>query len=261
MSVLSVVATLVLLLGGCAAGGGTAHVGPPAGAGDPGVVALLEEALLTTAHLGEDFVVDDGDADEDDGGGLGCLGEAFDAIADEGGDGPGGSMAEGSWNADTDFGMPIVSEMLLEVGEDKASRGIAFLADELEGCDEIHVTDDDGSRIQLQVTQDDDAVEGADEQLNIVAAGTISAGGLELPFLLELRLASLGEHMVFLVYGNMAEAGPAGSQVMEAAVARAVAVLGGDEAPEVEGLLDDQVPDLSELEEDLGGEPDDGESA
>jgi hypothetical protein len=237
----------LVLLGACSTPGGHkgAVVGDPAGAPAAAQGGELEKALLTPEHLGNGFVPvpDEDDSDEGDDS-MGCLLTAFDELT--GGEHAQGDeddgTVDGSWAPRAEPQLPYVGEVLVPVGEEEAREGIQLIAESFEDCTEVDTTDEDGARLQLQVETDTETSDGADEQVNVVAAGTMSTAGMELPFLFEIRMAAVGDTVVGVFLGNISEPGPAGGALMDAAVERLVAVVAGEAPPEPEGLLEGEMP-------------------
>lgn len=247
-------AALLVVLGGC--GGGQEAVMGSAFGHDP----RLEEALLTAEHLGAGFVPDrDADEDDADDDSLGCLGEmgrALEERGEEGGPDQGVAFAQAEIDfvPDTDLGLPLFGELLVRMGRERAGEGLDIVTEEMADCHSVAETDEDGSRLTLSVETDAEQAEGTDRQVNVVASGTITAHGVEVPMLFEMRLAVVDDTLVAVFYGNLVARGDTGERLMQAAVDRFVAVMAGEEPPEPEPLLEGEQPQLP-------GVPDDEASA
>lgn len=242
-------ALALVLLGACSSSGDpqSAVVGEPAGA--PPAAAetkQLEAALLTPEHLGRGFVVVPDEEDDGEDSDMGCLLTAFEELTggEDAEDDEDDGTVDASWAPTAEPQLPYVGEVLVPVGAEEAREGVELIAESFEDCTEVDTTDDDGARMQLEVETDTVTSEGADAQVNVVAAGTMSTGGLELPFLFEIRMAAVGDNVVGVFLGNISEPGPAGGAVMDAAVERLVAVMAGETPPEPEALLEGELPDF-----------------
>lgn len=204
----------------------------------------LEEALLTTAHLGAGFVAvpdeEDGSEDSD----LGCLLTSFEELTGDDEESDDEDTVDASWAPGAEPGLPFVGQVLVPAGAEEAKAGIETIATSFEDCTKVDTTDEDGARLQLDVQTDTEASEGADEQVNVVAAGTMTMSGLELPFLFEIRMAAVDDIVVGVFMGNASGPGPAGAALMDAAVARLVAVQAGKTPPKPEPLMEGELPEI-----------------
>jgi len=234
-------ALALVLLAACAPSGGPqeAVVGDAAGG-----ATTLDAALLTPGHLGSGFVAVPDEEDDSEDSDMGCLLTSFEELTDgaEGDDSEDDDTVEGSWAPKVEPQLPYVGQVLLPIGAEGAREGVQLIAASFEDCTEVDTTDEDGARLQLEVVTDTETSEGADHQVNVVAFGTMSTSGLELPFLFEFRMAAVGGTVVGVFLGNVSGPSSSGGALMDAAVERLVAVQAGKPAPEPEPLLEDELP-------------------
>ena len=231
----------LVLLAACAPSGGPqeAVVGEAAG----GSTATLDAALLTPGHLGSGFVAVPDEEDDSEDSDMGCLLTSFEELTggEDDEDSEDGTV-EGSWAPKAEPQLPYVGQVLLPIGAEGAREGVELVAASFEDCTEVDTTDEDGARLQLQVETDTETSEGADHQVNVVASGTMSTSGLELPFLFEFRMAAVGDTVMGVFLGNVSGPSSSGGALMDAAVERLVAVQAGEPAPEPEPLLEGELP-------------------
>ena len=218
---------LALVLTGCGGDGGS-------GGADESSEPLSQEqadtALLTEGNLGEGFVVnpDEGDDDSD---GLGCL--AF--IADLGESEDAATTAEIDYEFESELGNPAVISIIESYDDtDGADTAVDNLRGELEGCDSVEYEDEDGTTFSLDVTSDEEqTADGTDAQLNLTASGTIASGEMEFPFTLALSVSQVGQHLTMV---GVTDLGSSSSVDVDAytqmAVDRVTAVAEGDDPAE-----------------------------
>ena len=201
--------------------------------------AELDRALLTTANLSDEFEVDPPDDDEDDDSDepdLGCL-FAFEDVEDDEDDDEG----EIAFSAKPEPGLPGIFHFLAVAGtEDEAQRGIEEISDLLDDCERVDTRDDDGTRWKLDVSLDRSGwAEQADSQVNLTAVGTLGMDTLELPLTIELSVVRVDNGVSITAFFDITDdVGSAHEDVTDAATARLAAVLGGDEPPEPEPVLE-----------------------
>jgi len=202
--------------------------------------AELDQALLTTANLSDEFEVDPPDDDEDDGDDghdLGCL---F-AFADD--DDPDEDDDEGevAFSAKEEPGLPGVLHFLaVAPTEEAAEAGLDEISDELDDCERVDTEDDDGTRWQLDVEIDrTNWADHADDQVNLSAVGTLGLASLELPLTIELTMVRVANGVSITAFFDVSsDIGSAHRDVTDAAAARLAAVLAGEEPPPPEPVLD-----------------------
>lgn len=217
---------LALVVTGCGGDGGSGG----AEENSPLSQEQADTALLTEANLGEGFVVNP-DEDEDDSEGLGCL--SF--IADLGKSEDAATTAEIDYEFESELGNPAVISIIESYDDtDSAEALVETLRGGLEGCDAVDYEDEDGSTFSLDVATDDEqTADGTDDQLNLTASGTIASGGMEFPFTLALSLARVGQHLTMV---GVTDLGSSSSVDVDAytqiAVDRLAAVAAGDEPAE-----------------------------
>jgi hypothetical protein len=256
----------VVLAAGC--GGGD---NPSSTAGDaegPSEVAQsvltqeqAEQALLTLENLGDEFRVDaeEGDSGTSDMGCLSALGdvENLDAAVE----------AEASYEYADEMGTPAIYN---SVASFEQTSEVTAAFDEvkvaLESCTQVDVTDDDGLRMQLDVDVDDQkTTTDVDDQVNILASGSASADGLELPFSFGVSLARVDNNTTMV---GVVGVGEFGLELLdgytEIAVDRVVAVAGGQDPPEAVaaplGYADEPIEEPQPQEENFEALPLDGGS-
>lgn len=153
------------------------------------------EALLTLEDVGEGFEEVTPEDDDEEETGLGCLDaiELADADADV--------EAEAQFDATNDVGLPSVLSSVASFEEQGALEdALESFRSALEDCTSVDETDADGTRFTLDIATDDTAAEGVDEQLNLVATGTVLAGELEVPFGFWVSVVRIGNDGAFVGY-------------------------------------------------------------
>ncbi len=191
-----------------------------------------EEALLTTDNLGSEFEVDDDDDDDDDDS-FGCLAEADDL----GGD---GDKSEIAFGVGQDADPPAVLNAIKSYDdEDEAEEQLSDFVDSLEDCDSIDETDEDGVAIKLDVEHDEDEAEGADQQVNVDASGTVGQDGQEFPIVVSFRVARVENNLVGIGFFTIGDDSSPSEQLLDASIERLQAVMDDEDVPEPEPLLED----------------------
>lgn len=214
----------------------------------PADASLTEEeardAVLTLEDLSTEFVVspeDDDDSDAD----LGCFGEIGEDLDDDLGEDEADDESNdiaADYEADGDFGLPLVSQYISAdaEGADHAGAIMDRLVEEFETCTSIDETDD-GVRMQLDLSTDADAwADGADQQVNIVATGTMGTEGLTFPMTFHMTFVRVDDMVTMLMFFDMArEAGDTNELLVDTASARLAALVSGEEPAPVKPLLED----------------------
>lgn len=221
-------------------GGSTARPldGDEGGAGADLSQAELDQALLTTGNLSDQFEIDPEDDTQDDGDepDLGCLFDFEDTGADEDEDDEG----EIAFAAKPEPGLPGVLHFLaIAADEDEAQQGLDQIGEVFGECTRVDTEEDDGTRWQLDVTSDDDSwADQSDAQVNMSAVGTLGMGSLELPLTIEFSVVRVHNAVSITAFFDISDdIGSAHRDVTDAATARLVAVLAGDEPPRPEPVL------------------------
>lgn len=195
----------------------------------------VEQALIPQAAMGDEFTAvepteEEGDAD------LGCL-SALDEMDDIGAE----AEAEIEYVPADDSGFPSLENSVYSYSDtERISSRIEEVSTALGGCDSVDVTDDEGTRFQLDVSLESGVVtDGADEQVTLEASGTISAPGQEVPIVLHMSSVRVDNHVTVVVYSDLtedvAQSGSEFDSYVSAATERLVAVAAG-ETPEDEPL-------------------------
>lgn len=201
------------------------------------------DAVLTLEDLSTEFVVspeDDDDSDAD----LGCFDEVGDRLDSELGDHEPSETTDVSvdYEADGDFGMPMVSQVLTAdaEGAGHAAEILDTIVEELQACTSIDETDD-GVRMQLDLSTDDEVwAEGADQQVNLVASGTMGTEGLSFPVVFHMTFVRVDDMVTMLMFFDMTrEAGDTNKLLVDTASARLAALVDGEEPEPAEPLLED----------------------
>ena len=197
----------------------------------PDVQRLTEDeataALLTETNVGEQYRVTESDEEDDDDSSFGCM----DAVGDmEENDAP--VEVERDFEFVNEFGLPTIGSQVASydaVGD--ATDAFDRVRSALDDCNEVDETDADGARVQLDLTIDDESsTTEADDQLNLVATGTISSEGMEFPFGLSYSAARVDNHVTAVAIAELGnEVGASMDDYLTAAVDRLNAVADGEE--------------------------------
>lgn len=169
-----VVGALVLVgaLGACAS---DSDEGEDGSAGGDTSAALSESdaeaALLATDDVPEGFAEIDDDDDETPS--PGCL-AAIDTLSEVDAE----TETERTFEMETETGASqILSAVNSYDDEDTIVDALEQFRSDLEGCGTISETDDEGFTVDFELTVDEDSTnDAADEQVNLLATGTLSAG-------------------------------------------------------------------------------------
>ena len=199
-----------------------------------------QRALLTLGHLSDKFEVDDEEDDgEDDGADWGCL--TPDDVAGEGAD-----DVEISFSAKQEPGLPGVFNAVTTQARDAetAERAFDALAASFRKCTSVHTKGDDGTAWDFDVRTDTDGwAEGGDQQINIVAIGTVGMSGVKLPLDIRMSLVRIGEIATMVGFFDLSDTPratrTAHQRLLRAATARLHAVLAGEKLPRTRPLLED----------------------
>lgn len=194
-----------------------------------------EQALIPQAAMGEEFTAiepseEEGDAD------LGCL-SALDEMDDIGAE----TEAEVEYVPADDSGFPSVESSVFSYTDtERISTRMEEVSTALAGCESVDVTDDEGTRFQLDVSLENEVVtEGADEQVTLEASGTISSPDQEVPITLHMSSVRIDNHVTVVVYSDLTEdvtqSASEFDSYVSAATDRLVAVVAG-QTPEDEPI-------------------------
>lgn len=205
----------------------------------------VTNALISLDDLGKDFVVDtEDDDDDDDDADLGCLNDVDKVFESKTGSDSdfekADAKAEVEYKADSDAEMPFLFSSVYSLKDEKQiAEGFKIFQDAFADCTKVDTTDDDGTRIQLDIKTTQDKTVGADAQVNLVAAGGFSVrigeGGLRLPFYLRMSLVQVDNNIALVGYGSLVEGGEGdddSEQLSVVAVNRLLAAIAGKPAPE-----------------------------
>jgi len=206
--------------------------------------AEIKSALLSLDDLGDGFRVDE-DADDEDDSSLGCLDEIdeIDTVADPARD------DEVSYEADSDFALPgVFSSIASFKTTATAEKGMAELRKVLDDCTSIDETDEDGARVRLRITTDDEKVGAdADEQINIKASGNIEVEGFTLPMAFQMSLIRIDNQAALAGFVTVSEdASKEAAKIIDAAFTRFAPVAQG-KAAETPSPLDLEQVDLADF--------------
>lgn len=199
-----------------------------------------QRALLTLGHLSDQFEVDDEDEDQEEGDAdWGCL--TPDDVA-----GGGADDVEISFSAKRDPGLPGVFNSVTSGAGDAAAAERAFdaLAASFKTCTSVHTKDDDGTAWDFDVTTDTTGwAKGGDQQINVVAIGTVGMSGVELPLDIRMSLVRINEIATMVGFFDLSDTPratrSAHQRLIGAATARLRAVLVGEKLPPTRPLLED----------------------
>jgi len=231
-SALAVLVAAAGLLVAC----GDGSEGGSGDSGDPATVVLdddqVKKALLTLDNLPEGWVESDEDGDDDEDA-PGCLANLDDL---EGTDSE--SDASIDFETDDEIGLPALTN---GVASFKSERDVTEAMDTFRGafedCNHIDYTDpEDGTTIVLDFESDDETSSPeVDDQFNLTATGTITAG-LELPFGLWVSVARVDNHTTTVMITDL-DLGTADllDPYTAIAVDRLVAVVDGQEPEATQG--------------------------
>jgi hypothetical protein len=198
-----------------------------------------QRALLTLGHLSAQFKVDD-DNGSDDGGNAdwGCL-------TPESGSDAASEAAEISFSAKREPGLPGVFNSVATDAPSEASAQQAFdaLAAKFRECTSVH-THSDGTDWAFDVVTDTKTwAPGADQQINIVALGTVGMTGATFPLDIRMSLVRVGDVATTVGFFDLSdtprETRAAHQRLIGAATARLRAVIDGDPLPPTRPLLED----------------------
>lgn len=227
------VAALAAMCGvlvGCGGGSGD-------GEGGSSVVVLtndqIEKALLTLDNMPDGWTTSSEDHDDDEDA-PGCLAnlDDVDSAADSEAD------AEAEFEVDDDFGLPALANSVASFKTDReVSDAMDAMRDAFSDCNHLEYTDpDDGTEIVLDFSTDDEkSTSDVDDQFNLEATGSISAG-LEFPFGLWLSVVRVDNHTTLVMISDLSdEGGSLLDPYVQIAVDRLVAVIDGEEPVATQG--------------------------
>jgi len=224
---------------GCGAPADEANMGPPAGVAGALTQDEVDEALLTVDHLSAEFEIDTEEDDDDEGPDWGCL--DFDRLAQEAPSSDDGPQGEITFRAIEEPGMPGVFQALTGAPDaDTAEEALDKFVTVMDGCTRVDSTDDDGTHWQFDIATDEDVwADGADQQVNMTATGSIGLSGLSVPIDIRLSFLRLGSVVCMVGFFDMTEdAGTAPHELVVVAALRLHAVLAGEAPPEAEPVFD-----------------------
>ncbi len=188
-----------------------------------------EQALLSETAMGPDFATAASEDSED--GAPGCL-AALDDLDDIGSE----TEAEAQYASTSEVGLPSVEHSVFSYTEiDPISARIEEVSTALEGCTTVNDTDEKGTAYLLDVTVSTETTsEGADEQITVAAAGTITtAEGQEIPLGVYMSSVRVENHVSVVVYTDIPDDEAATTAAFEsyvdAGAARLAAVAAGEE--------------------------------
>lgn len=217
-------AVLLLLATLTACGGGEPSDGSRATT--PLTRAEVRSALLTAEDLGPTFRATGPDESDQD---LGCLknlatldgltqGLPADRAAETDFEPSDGAQAPAVFSAVATF--PTTGAATAVLDEFQAGLG---------GCTEIDQTDDEGFRVQLEVSMDEKrSGPRASAQVNLVAAGTGTTDGVAFPFAVRVTAVRVANHVALVGFLNLARPVTADSErVVELALRRLAAAADG----------------------------------
>lgn len=206
-----------------------------------------EEALLSAENLSEQYrVAPDDQDDNDDLTDMGCLtalGDLEEKEADR--------EAEVDYEFDDEMGLPVVFSAVSSYAKTgDLTDAFERFRSEMEGCDRIEHTDEDGATMTLDLTIDDEKVTtDVDDQINFSGTGSIESEGFELPMGLWFTVARVDNHLTMVGVSDLGDGGSSmiGS-LAEVAVDRLVAVASGEEPPATEVAAAERGTDPAEEE-------------
>lgn len=223
-------AASVLLLAGCGADEDGPSGAEAATSEELSVLTedQLEQVVLSGNALGPGFKKVESSEDEDDGD-LGCFNDLSDEFDEA--DKVDAPSVDADYEAITDFELPSLTMSAVSFDDiATANDGIDRFRDAIDGCDSVNVTDEEDVTTQLDITVEDAPYTNlVDEQLNIVAVGTVNSG-LEFPIYLGFTIARVDNNLVFLAFSDLVEdAGNATRTYATSLIERLTAVAAGDE--------------------------------
>ncbi|KHL13189.1 hypothetical protein CLV56_3215 [Mumia flava] len=195
----------------------------------------LATALLTVDEVGPQYTETEPTGAYGGLGGSGCL-TRLDALASDDDTAPADRTARAGieYAATRDLGTRhIISRTASYGSASAASEALGSLRDTFEGCDEVDVTDDEGTRVVATVRTDDDpALETVDEQLNVTVEGVVGPGDFPLVFGFRYSFVRLHNNLLTVAVvdlGSPAE-GPHAA-LTQTAVVRLASVASGEKPP------------------------------
>ncbi len=185
----------------------------------------LEQVVLTPENLGEGWTERSTDEEDDSDEGPGCLAD-IDEVTES---------VEEAGEVDKSFvygdaGVPQV-ESGASTFDDEGAITNAFdeVQAALTNCTSATGTDD-GTTYDLTLTTDDTAAEGVDDQVNLVANGTISdASGNNIEISLHLTMARVGSTVVTIGTTDFSDISAAHETYAQIGIDRLIAVVAGEE--------------------------------
>lgn len=239
-----------LALGGCGSSGDggvgrLVRTGPSTsshGAAKVLTPAQAADAVISLDDLGSGFQVDPDKSNHDDTD-LGCLAD-LDKVTkpQHGGAGPEkpATKHDAQYKAATQAGMPFVMSSVDSMrSAGGIQRELSLVAKALRSCHTVDTTDGSGLHARLTITTDRKLSTGADDQVNMTAAGQMSLPAptgqtITVPFYMRISLARVGNDVALIGYGSMVEPaeGTEDAQgLITFAVARLRAVASGTAVP------------------------------
>jgi hypothetical protein len=129
-------------------------------------------ALLTEGNLNGKFTASADESDDDDA--PGCMQGVTEVLGDD--DDAENTAERDFTSADTSVGIFVSSKVLSYKSEDEAEKAIGDVQKALEACTAVTETDSEGFSYDLKVDSDDEkSADSADDQVNALASGPVTA--------------------------------------------------------------------------------------
>ena len=188
----------------------------------------LNQAVIPVEVLGTEWTEEPED-DEDDSSALGCLSEIDQVTEDIEPE----SEIEKTY-AEGEIGLPQVQSAVATF-EDEQEFAEAFDAVQaaMTECTNAEGTDEEGTVYDLAVTTDETAAEGVDDQLNLVASGSITAAdGQELGLSVHMTMARVANHVTLVATTDLGDETELHGALTDIGIDRLIAVIAGEEPAE-----------------------------
>lgn len=202
-----------------------------AGSGDPAAV-LSEDQVASAAigldNLGEGWTEEPAD-EEEDSPAPGCLGE-IDQVTE---------TDEPAAEVEKTYGHGEISLPRVQSGvatfddEDSVASAFDDVQVALADCTTVEGTDEEGTEYNLTLTYDDSATgDAVDDQLNLVAAGTIlTPGGQEVSLSLHMTMARIDNNVALIATSDFSDPATLHASVSQIGIDKLAAVVAGEEPP------------------------------
>ncbi|MCW2786500.1 MAG: hypothetical protein JWP74_3017 [Marmoricola sp.] len=182
-------------------------------------------ALLTQDNLGSGFTSRTDDASSTDA--PGCL-----APLDKLTEAKAPVKAKSEYQATSDTGFPLLASEVTSYRSVAAAKGaISAARTSMASCTSVDDTAKDGTITKLSVTITDEKIDGADDEFNLEATGTLTEGGQTVPFGLFLAAVRIKNSISATSIGDLAGAFPQLDDFVTVAVDRLKAVVAGRTPP------------------------------